>query len=183
MQSYHNDDAFFSGIVMGWLRFPHQHHPPPRAHPHDHWPLLSPSVCCLLHPLCHWHHSVHADLLCGIPASLHLRAHGGKCVNFCSTYEGFFFLFIFHFYFIYLFRFVFIVFLSSWSAIVLLLFCHLHSRAGACMSQLSRKGNKLVVPSKNLHSCKCKAIFICQFSVGGCGHEGYEKKQKEIGLA
>lgn len=74
-----------SGILMGWLCVPHQHHPPARAHPYDHRPLLSPCLCCLLHPLCHWHHPLHADLLCGFPACLHLRTHGGECLPlYCS---------------------------------------------------------------------------------------------------
>lgn len=86
-----------SGVLLGWLCVPYQHHPPTCAYPHDHWPLLSPCVCCLLYTICHWHHPLHADLLCWVPACLHLRTHGGESLPLCWSYPYRFHLVFLHF--------------------------------------------------------------------------------------
>ena len=85
------------GVVMGRLRLPHQPDPPPCAGAHGHWKVLPSCLhcvflreCLLLNLLTHpdfclpfaallpWDHSFNANILCGLPANVLQRTHGGK---------------------------------------------------------------------------------------------------------
>lgn len=59
-----------AGLFVGRLRVPDQLDPPPRAGADAHRTLLPPHLRGLLHGVLPGHHSLHADLLCGLPGEL-----------------------------------------------------------------------------------------------------------------
>jgi len=59
-----------TGVVMGWLRLPHQPHSNPRAGLHSHRSLFAPHLHGLYNGLLRRHHPVHADIVRRFPGRL-----------------------------------------------------------------------------------------------------------------
>lgn len=75
---------FGTGVVVGWLRLPHQSDSAARADADPDGPLLTSRLRRLQHCLHAWHHPVDADRLRRFPACSELRAHAGQFPHSCS---------------------------------------------------------------------------------------------------
>ncbi|KAK3886295.1 hypothetical protein Pcinc_009539 [Petrolisthes cinctipes] len=67
-----------SSIIMGWIRVSNQHNTPPRVNLNGHRKVFTPGIRCILHTLCHWYHTLNADIICRISTCVYFRTYGGE---------------------------------------------------------------------------------------------------------